>query len=100
MPAEIDSSAHGREHGRNAEQLRWDEREVAGQERDRDLRRRVVQSTTNLADDPPDSKPHRYPAERADEEEPARVHRREGPGHDSRDSDPIQHETGAVVHQA
>ena len=56
-------------------QVGRDERDVAGEERDRDLRRRVVEPAADLADEPADDEPEGDPAAGADDEEPARVER-------------------------
>ena len=55
VPAEVDAGRHGGEHRGDPHQVGGNERDVAGEKRDRDLRRRVVQPTTNLADEPSDS---------------------------------------------
>ena len=54
VPAEVDAGRHRREDGRDAEQLGRDEGEVAGEERDRDLGGRVVETSPELAHEPAD----------------------------------------------
>ena len=69
VPAEVDAGGHGGEHGRDADQVGGDERDVPGQERDRDLGGWVVEAAPDLADQPADGEPEGDPAARADDEE-------------------------------
>ena len=100
VPAEVDAGRHRREDGRDAEQLGREEREVPGEERDRDLGGRVVQAQSELPHQPADHEPHEHASACADDEEPARIEERERAGHDRDDGEPVQDQPAAVVDEA
>ena len=62
VPPEVDAGAHGGEHAGDAERLCGQEGEVAAEDRDRDLDRRVVDAPSDLADDEADREADRDPA--------------------------------------
>src|SRR6185436_19846378 len=84
-PPEVDARRDGGKDGRDAEQLGGDEREVAREERDGDLRRRVVDATAELPHEPSHGQADPDPADDADDEEPTRLPRRERSGDDGHD---------------
>ena len=63
VPADVDAGGDDREHARDAERRRGQEREVAGEERDRHLERRVVERAPHAADDVADGEADGDPAD-------------------------------------
>ena len=99
-PAQVDAGGDRRQHAGEAELVRGDERRVGGEQRDRDLGRRVVEPAPDLGDHEADHQPDRDPAGgRAHELEP-RVERREAAAHRGGHGHPVGHERGRVVHEA
>ena len=100
MPAHVDPDRDGREHARDAERLRRQVAEVAAEESDRDLDRRVVEPLAQLADQVADHEADADAAEHDEHEVPARVEEREGAGDHRGDGEAVGDERGAVVDQA
>jgi hypothetical protein len=100
VPAHVDADRDGGEHARHADRGGGKKREVAGEKRQRDLGRRVLDAQTNLPNDPPDGEPNRDAADHVDDEVPARVEERERPGDRSRDRRLVENERRAVVDEA
>ena len=100
VPAEIDAGRDGGENPGEAHQIGGQEREVAREERDRDLRGWVVEPTAHRTHDPAHGKPDGNAAARAHDEEPCCVPLGEGARENGRHGDPICDEPGAVVHEA
>ena len=100
MPAEVDSGRHGREDRREAQQLGGHEGEVPRHERDRDLRRWVVESSANLAHDPAHGEADCHSADDAEDELPAGRSGGEGAGDHRGHGDAVEDEPRPVVHEA
>ena len=64
VPAHVDACRDDGEHSRHAERSGRQEGDVAGQERDRHLERRVVDAEADEADHPSDHEPDRDPTQR------------------------------------
>ena len=76
------------------------EGDVAGQERDRHLERRVVDAEADEADHPSDQEPDRDPTEHGPDEVSGGVGERERAGDDRSGGEPEEDERGAVVDEA
>ena len=100
VPAQVDTGRDGGEDGGEAEEVGRQECEVPRHERDRDLRRRVVEPAANLTHDPTDGEPDRDTAHHAEDEAPTRRGRGERAGQHRRHGNAIEDEARAVVHEA
>src|SRR4026207_1817048 len=96
----IRARAAGGRDGRHAEELGRDERDVAREERDRDLRGRVVEAPPDLPNEPRDGQADADPASDAPDEEPAGVEGGERPGDDRGDGNAVGHKPRPVIHEA
>ena len=101
VPADVDADGDRGEHGRDARGLGREVGEVAGEERDRDLGRRVVEPAPDLPQmTKPTASPIAIPPEHVDDEAPGRVPEREGAGQHRGDGEAVGDERGRVVDQA
>ena len=80
VPAQVDAGGHGGQHRRDAERLGRQVGEVRRDERDRDLRRGVVERLAQQRDDVADDDADRDADDRVEHEAPARLGHREAPG--------------------
>ena len=101
VPPQVDADGDSSEDSRRAHELRRDEGDVPGEERDRDLDRRIVEPAAHLADHQPTPSPKRdATARNAPRNASPTYARRERPGDDGRDGDAVADEAGPVVDQA
>ena len=75
--AHVDPRRHDGEHPRRAELVRWDERRVAGEERDRDAELRVRRALADLRDEPADRQSDGDPTRRTHDQRDDGVAQRE-----------------------
>ena len=99
-PAQVDAGGDRRQHAREAELVGGDEGRVCGEQRDRDLGRRVVEPAPDRRDQEADHQPDRDPAGGRSHELEPRVERREAPAHRGGHGHPVGHERGRVVDEA
>ena len=101
VPADVDADGDDGEHGRDAGGLRRQVGEVAREQRDRDLGRRVVDAAAHLAQHEADARaPMAMPPTTSSAEAPDRVPEREAAGRDRRDGERVGDERRRVVDQA
>ena len=100
VPAHVDAYRDHRQHGGDAGCLRRQEGEVARQQRDRDLGRRVVDASADLPQDVADRETDRHSPDDVHREAPGRVPEREASRHHGGDGEAVGDERGRVVDQA
>ena len=96
---EVDAGRHRGQDRRDAERLGRQVGEVRRDQRDRDLRRRVVQRLAQPGDDVADGDADRDADDRVEDEAPARLGQREAPGDRGRDRELVGDERRRVVDQ-
>ena len=100
VPTEVDARAHRGEHARDPERVCRQIGEVAAEDRDGDLDRRVVDTASDLTDHPADREADGDPAGDAEDEVPGSGRERKAAGHDGEHRVAVRDERGAVVDQA
>ena len=99
VPAEVDAGGHRGQDRRDAERLGRQVGEVRRDERDRDLRRGVVERLAQRRDDVADGDADRDADDRVEDEAPARLGHREAPADRGRHRELVGDEGRRVVDQ-
>ena len=100
VPAHVDAGGDDGEHARDADRGRGQEDHVPGEERDRDLERRVVDPVADEADRAAEHETDRDPAEHGPDEVARRVQERERARDHGHGREPEEDERGSVVDEA
>ena len=100
VPAHVDAGRNHREHARGADRGRRQVCDIAREERDHDLERRIVQASADLSEHVSDRKADGDPSHDSPDEARRRVHERERTGDDGGDGELEEDERRAVVDQA
>ena len=100
VPAHVDADRHRGEDARDTERRRGQVREVAGEQRDRHFRRRVVDPPPHLPHHERDDETDGDPADHVQDEVPRRVPERERSGDRRGDGGLVEHERETVVDEA
>src|SRR5439155_22614518 len=99
-PAHVHADRDDGEHARDVERGRGQVGEVAGEQGDRYLDRRVVEPAPDGGDQEADDQPNRDPTGRSPDEAQPGVPDREAAGDDGDDRDPVEDERRSVVDEA
>ncbi len=100
VPAHVDARRDHRQHARRAQQVGRDEREIAGQKRDRDLERRVVQPQAHLPDHPSQRQADADAADHRPDERQGRAGHADRAGDDGQHGELVEHQRRPVVDQS
>ena len=100
VPAEVDACRDRGQDRRDAGRLGREIGEIAGQQRDGDLAGRVGHTLADLPHHVPHREPDRDARDRVQDQPPAGLPEREGPGRHRDDGDAVEHERGRVVDEA
>ena len=100
VPAHVDADRHGCQHAGDPDRRRGQVREVAGEQCDRDLGRRVVDATADLAHDVADRETDGDAADHVHDEAPGRTPERERARDRGGDGGLVDDERDAVVDEA